>query len=189
MVGHDDCNAGRMGPGRVFELGYRGSLVPERRCDRLGGEPAARLLHGWQRSLCLRLVLEEIANAQKVRIGGLVQLTVRIKPATKRRTGRNPATRRRDHNRRQARACRSARASANVSSAVRARFASLLVRSARSAMALTSWFWVKATGFLQVRDRDEPRHSSRLGARTWRQLARSRGRLLTGCAIRGSRAR
>jgi DNA-binding protein HU-beta len=38
------------------------------------------------------VVLEEIANAQKVRIGGLVQLTVRIKPATKKRPGRNPAT-------------------------------------------------------------------------------------------------
>lgn len=38
------------------------------------------------------MVLEELANAQKVRIGGLVQLTVRIKPATKKRQGRNPAT-------------------------------------------------------------------------------------------------
>jgi hypothetical protein len=37
-------------------------------------------------------VLEELANAQKVRVGGLVQLTVRIKPATKKRQGRNPAT-------------------------------------------------------------------------------------------------
>jgi hypothetical protein len=31
-------------------------------------------------------------GAQKVRIGGLVQLTVRVKPATKKRLGRNPAT-------------------------------------------------------------------------------------------------
>lgn len=38
------------------------------------------------------VVLEEIGNAQKVRIGGLVQLTVRIKPAQKKRKGRNPAT-------------------------------------------------------------------------------------------------
>jgi DNA-binding protein HU-beta len=38
------------------------------------------------------VVLEELANAQKVRIAGLVQLTVRIKPATKKRKGRNPAT-------------------------------------------------------------------------------------------------
>jgi nucleoid DNA-binding protein len=37
-------------------------------------------------------VLEEIGNAQKVRIGGLVQLTVRVKPAQKARKGRNPAT-------------------------------------------------------------------------------------------------
>ena len=38
------------------------------------------------------IVLEEIGNAQKVKIGGLVQLTVRVKPATKARKGRNPAT-------------------------------------------------------------------------------------------------
>lgn len=38
------------------------------------------------------IVLEEIGNAQKVRVGGLVQLTVRLKPATKARKGRNPAT-------------------------------------------------------------------------------------------------
>jgi DNA-binding protein HU-beta len=37
-------------------------------------------------------VLEEIGNAQKVKIGGLVQLTVRVKPAAKARKGRNPAT-------------------------------------------------------------------------------------------------
>ena len=38
------------------------------------------------------VVLEEIGNAQKVRIGGLVQLTVRVKAAQKKRKGRNPAT-------------------------------------------------------------------------------------------------
>ena len=38
------------------------------------------------------IVLEELANAQKVRIAGLVQLTVRVKPAQKKRKGRNPAT-------------------------------------------------------------------------------------------------
>ena len=38
------------------------------------------------------IVLEELNNAQKVRIGGLVQLTVRVKPAQKARMGRNPAT-------------------------------------------------------------------------------------------------
>ena len=37
------------------------------------------------------VVLGEIGNAQKVRIGGLVQLTPRVKPATKKRQGRNPA--------------------------------------------------------------------------------------------------
>lgn len=38
------------------------------------------------------VVREQIGNAEKVRIGGLVQLTVRLKPATKARKGRNPAT-------------------------------------------------------------------------------------------------
>ena len=38
------------------------------------------------------IVLEELGNAQKVRISGLVQLTVRVKPAQKKRRGRNPAT-------------------------------------------------------------------------------------------------
>ena len=38
------------------------------------------------------VVLEELGNAQKVRIGGLVQLTVRVKPPQKPRKGRNPAT-------------------------------------------------------------------------------------------------
>ena len=38
------------------------------------------------------IVLEELGNAQKVRIAGLVQLTVRVKPAQKKRQGRNPAT-------------------------------------------------------------------------------------------------
>src|SRR5437764_8989572 len=38
------------------------------------------------------IVLEQLGSAQKVRIGGLVQLTVRVKPAQKKRRGRNPAT-------------------------------------------------------------------------------------------------
>jgi DNA-binding protein HU-beta len=38
------------------------------------------------------IILEELSNAQKVRVGGLVQLTVRVKPAQKARKGRNPAT-------------------------------------------------------------------------------------------------
>ena len=37
-------------------------------------------------------MLEQLANAEKVRIGGMVQLTVRVKPAQKKRQGRNPAT-------------------------------------------------------------------------------------------------
>jgi nucleoid DNA-binding protein len=35
------------------------------------------------------IVLEELDNAQKVRVGGLVQLTVRVKPAQKKRICRN----------------------------------------------------------------------------------------------------
>jgi nucleoid DNA-binding protein len=38
------------------------------------------------------VAFEEIANAEKVKIGGLVQLTVRMRPASKARPGRNPAT-------------------------------------------------------------------------------------------------
>jgi nucleoid DNA-binding protein len=38
------------------------------------------------------VILDEIGNAEKVKIGNLVQLTVRVKPATKARPGRNPAT-------------------------------------------------------------------------------------------------
>jgi DNA-binding protein HU-beta len=38
------------------------------------------------------IVLEQLAQAEKVQIGKLVQLTVRLKPATKARPGRNPAT-------------------------------------------------------------------------------------------------
>ena len=38
------------------------------------------------------VALEEIGNAEKVKIGGLVQLTVRVRPAQKARMGRNPAT-------------------------------------------------------------------------------------------------
>ena len=38
------------------------------------------------------VVLDELSNAQKVRVGGLVQLTVRVKAAQKKRPGRNPAT-------------------------------------------------------------------------------------------------
>ncbi len=38
------------------------------------------------------VILEQISNAEKVKIAGVVQLTVRVKPATKARLGRNPAT-------------------------------------------------------------------------------------------------
>ena len=37
------------------------------------------------------VVLEELGNAEKVKIGNLVQLAVRVRPATKARKGRNPA--------------------------------------------------------------------------------------------------
>jgi DNA-binding protein HU-beta len=38
------------------------------------------------------VVLEQLADAEKVRIGGVVQLNVRVKDATGPRKGRNPAT-------------------------------------------------------------------------------------------------
>jgi DNA-binding protein HU-beta len=38
------------------------------------------------------VVLEELGEAERVKIGGLVQLTVRVKPAQRARKGRNPAT-------------------------------------------------------------------------------------------------
>jgi nucleoid DNA-binding protein len=38
------------------------------------------------------VILDEVKKAEKVKIGNLVQLTVRLKPATKARKGRNPAT-------------------------------------------------------------------------------------------------
>ena len=38
------------------------------------------------------VVLDEIGSAEKVKIGGVVQLDVRVRPATKARPGRNPAT-------------------------------------------------------------------------------------------------
>ena len=34
----------------------------------------------------------EIGNAEKIKIGGVVQLDVRVRPATEARPGRNPAT-------------------------------------------------------------------------------------------------
>ena len=38
------------------------------------------------------VILEEISNAEKVKIGGVVQVEVRVRAATKARPGRNPAT-------------------------------------------------------------------------------------------------
>jgi len=38
------------------------------------------------------VVLDQISNAEKVKIGGIVQFTVRLKPPTQERQGRNPAT-------------------------------------------------------------------------------------------------
>jgi DNA-binding protein HU-beta len=38
------------------------------------------------------IVLKELGNAEKVKIAGVVQLDVRVRPATKARPGRNPAT-------------------------------------------------------------------------------------------------
>jgi DNA-binding protein HU-beta len=38
------------------------------------------------------VVLDQIGHAEKVKIGGVVQLDVRVRPATEARPGRNPAT-------------------------------------------------------------------------------------------------
>ncbi len=38
------------------------------------------------------VVLDQIGNAEKVKIGSVVQLEVRVRPATNARPGRNPAT-------------------------------------------------------------------------------------------------
>ena len=38
------------------------------------------------------VILQEIGNAEKIKIGGVVQLDVRVRPATQARPGRNPAT-------------------------------------------------------------------------------------------------
>jgi DNA-binding protein HU-beta len=38
------------------------------------------------------VVLSEIGNAEKIKIGGVVQLDVRVRPASVARPGRNPAT-------------------------------------------------------------------------------------------------
>ncbi len=38
------------------------------------------------------VILDEISNAEKVKIGGVVQVEVRVRAATKARPGRNPAT-------------------------------------------------------------------------------------------------
>jgi nucleoid DNA-binding protein len=51
------------------------------------------------------VVLDEIANAEKVKIGGLVQLTVRVKPASKGTQGAQPRDRRTDHDRRETCEC------------------------------------------------------------------------------------
>ena len=58
------------------------------------------------------VVLAELGDAQKVRLGGLVQLTVRVKPATKKRQGRKPGDGRGDHDRGQAGKRRRPRAAA-----------------------------------------------------------------------------
>ena len=38
------------------------------------------------------VVAERIANTEKVRLGSIVQLEVKVRPPTKKRVGRNPAT-------------------------------------------------------------------------------------------------
>jgi hypothetical protein len=47
-------------------------------------------------------MLKELGNAQKLRIGGLTQLSVRVKPSQKARKGRNPGNQQGEHERPQA---------------------------------------------------------------------------------------
>jgi hypothetical protein len=47
-------------------------------------------------------MLKELGNAQKQRIGGLAQLTVRVKPSQKARKARNPGNQHGEHDRGQA---------------------------------------------------------------------------------------
>jgi nucleoid DNA-binding protein len=74
------------GPGLSYRPQTQLVAAVAERADMTGGD-AKRALGALD-----EVVLEELGNAQKVRIGGLVQLTVRVKPAQKKRKGRNPAT-------------------------------------------------------------------------------------------------
>ena len=56
------------------------------RCD-FSRADAKRVLEALE-----EIVLEQISAAEKVKIGSVVQLEVRVRPATKARPGRNPAT-------------------------------------------------------------------------------------------------
>jgi DNA-binding protein HU-beta len=74
---------GAQGPHRVVEIHTQNIGRHPRYC-----QPVSRQ----KRVVGCQTVLEELGNAEKVKIGGLVQLMVRLKPATKARQGRNPAT-------------------------------------------------------------------------------------------------
>ena len=66
---------------------------PWLRCSRHAASPRGLRADAKRALVALdEIILQELGNAQKVRVGGVVQLTVRIMPATKKRTGRNPAT-------------------------------------------------------------------------------------------------
>ena len=71
---------------RTHRPGEMGSLFMV--ADGMGGAAAGEIAS----AMATEVVLQELGNAQKVRIAGLVQLTVRVKPAQKKRKGRNPAT-------------------------------------------------------------------------------------------------
>jgi DNA-binding protein HU-beta len=79
---HDSTHEGVLLPLTQTQLA---SAVADR--AEMTGAEAKRVLGALE-----EIVLEELGNAQKVRVGGLVQLTVRVKPAQKKRLGRNPAT-------------------------------------------------------------------------------------------------
>lgn len=56
------------------------------RCD-MPTSDVKSVLAAWE-----EIVLEEIADVEKVKLGQLVQLQVKIRPARKKRMGRNPRT-------------------------------------------------------------------------------------------------
>ena len=92
----------RVCPPRRFEFARHPVVQPvevrrgantDRARDRRRGPRAAQSDRREARAAALdEVVLDQLGQAERVRIGGLVQLRVRVRPAQKARQGRNPAT-------------------------------------------------------------------------------------------------